>query len=56
MSIDLAVKGGAKVIATPGFLFEYPIMEAQTKYPDVSFILVDAEPKDKDGMYRSKTM
>ena len=24
-------------------------MEAQTKYPDVSFILVDAEPKDKDG-------
>lgn len=48
-AIDLAVKGGAKVIATPGFLFEYPIMEAQTKYPDVSFILVDAEPKDKDG-------
>ena len=46
-AIDLAVKGGAKVIATPGFLFEYPIMEAQTKYPDVSFILVDAEPKDK---------
>ena len=44
-AIDLAVKGGAKVIATPGFLFEYPIMEAQTKYPDVSFILVDAEPK-----------
>ena len=48
-AIDLAVKGGAKVIATPGFLFEYPNMEAQTKYPDVSFILVDAEPKDKDG-------
>lgn len=24
-------------------------MEAQTKYPDVSFIPADAEPKDKDG-------
>lgn len=48
-AIDLAVKGGAKVIATPGFLFEHPIMEAQTKYPDTKFILVDAEPKDADG-------
>ncbi len=48
-AIDLAVKGGAKVIATPGFLFEYPIMEAQTKYPEVHFILVDAEPKDREG-------
>lgn len=47
-AIDLAVKGGAKVIVTPGFLFEVPIMEAQTKYPDVNFIILDAAPT-KDG-------
>jgi len=43
-SIDLAVTGGAKVIVTPGFLFEVPVYEAQTKYPDVKFILLDGVP------------
>lgn len=47
-AIDLAVKGGARVVVTPGFLFEVPIFEAQTKYPEVTFILIDAEPL-KDG-------
>ena len=47
-SIDLAVKGGAKVIVTPGFLFEVPIFEAQTKYPDVKFILLDGAPHTAD--------
>lgn len=48
-SIDLAVKGGAKVIVTPGFLFEVPVLQAQEKYPDVKFIIIDAAPKDADG-------
>jgi basic membrane protein A len=43
-AIDLAVQGGAKVIVTPGFLFEVPIYEAQTKYPEVKFILLDGAP------------
>ncbi len=43
-AIDLAVTGGAKVIVTPGFLFEVPVYEAQTKYPDVKFILLDGAP------------
>jgi len=47
-SIDLAVTGGAKVIVTPGFLFEVPIYEAQTKYPDVKFILLDGKPHTAD--------
>ncbi|MDY0209815.1 MAG: BMP family ABC transporter substrate-binding protein [Acholeplasma sp.] len=47
-SIDLAVKGGAKVIVTPGFLFEVPIFEAQTLYPDVKFILLDGAPHTAD--------
>ncbi len=46
--IDLAVKGGAKVIVTPGFLFEVPIYEAQDRYPDVKFILVDGTPHNAD--------
>jgi len=47
-SIDLAVKGGAKVIVTPGFLFEVPVYEAQTRYPDVKFVLLDGEPHTED--------
>ena len=47
-AIDLAVTGGAKIIVTPGFLFEVPIYEAQTKYPDVKFILLDGAPHTAD--------
>lgn len=43
-AIDLAVTGGAKVVVTPGYLFEVPIYEAQTKHPDIKFILLDGEP------------
>lgn len=46
--IDLAIKGGAKVVVTPGFLFEVPVYEAQTKYPDVKFILLDGAPHTAD--------
>ena len=46
--IDLAITGGAKVVVTPGFLFEVPIYEAQTKYPDVKFILLDGTPHTAD--------
>lgn len=49
-AINLAVKGGAKVIVTPGFLFEVPVYEAQTKYPDVKFIIIDAAPKSGDDV------
>ena len=47
-AIDLAIKGGAKVVVTPGFLFEVPIYTAQTKYPDIKFILLDGEPHTED--------
>lgn len=49
-AINLAVKGGAKVIVTPGFLFEVPVYEAQTKYPDIKFIIIDAAPKSGDDV------
>lgn len=47
-AIDLAVTGGAKVIVTPGYLFEVPIYEAQTKYPEIKFILLDGNPHTAD--------
>lgn len=43
-SIDLAVASGAKVIVTPGYLFEPAVYEAQKTYPDVSFVLIDGIP------------
>ncbi len=47
-AIDLAVLGGAKVVVTPGFLFETPIYEAQKKHPEVNFILLDGAPHTPD--------
>ena len=47
-SIGEAVKEGAKVIVTPGFLFEPAVYEAQDTYPDVKFILVDGVPQPGD--------
>lgn len=47
-SIDLAVKAGAKVIVCPGYLFEVPIFTAQTKYPEVQFIILDGSPHAGD--------
>lgn len=45
-AIDLAVTGGAKIIVTPGFLFEPAIFKAQDKYPDIKFVLLDGFPQD----------
>jgi basic membrane protein A len=47
-AIDLAVAGGAKIVVTPGFYFETPIFNAQTKYPDVNFVLIDGAPHNGD--------
>lgn len=47
-AIDLAVSSGAKVIVTPGFMFEEAIFIAQDRYPEVMFILLDGQPQDAD--------
>ncbi|GHV41683.1 membrane protein [Clostridia bacterium] len=52
-AIDLAVKGGAKVVVTPGFLFETPVYVAQDRYPDVNFILIDGSPHDANYNYKT---
>lgn len=47
-SIDLAVKAGAKIIVCPGYLFEKPVYNAQDKYPDIKFIILDGYPHTGD--------
>ena len=43
-AIELAIKGGAKIVVCPGFLFEVALYSLQTKYPAISFILLDGAP------------
>lgn len=40
-SIEVAIENGAKVVVTPGFLFENAIWLVQDKYPNVKFIILD---------------
>jgi len=47
-SITMAVRGGAKVIVTPGYLFEPSVFIAQDRFPDVKFILLDGSPNNGD--------
>jgi len=44
--IDLAIKGGAKIVVTPGVPFAAPVYASQDLYPDVNFILLDCEAND----------
>lgn len=53
--ITTAVEAGAKIVVTPGYLFEEAVYQAQTLYPDVKFILVDGEPRSGDGAAASYT-
>ena len=47
-TIELAITGGAKVIVTPGFLFEPAIYAVQDLYPEITFILLDGIPNNGD--------
>lgn len=47
--IDNAVDKGAKVIIADGYSFEDVVYDAQKKYKDVKFILIDAEPVNQDS-------
>jgi basic membrane protein A len=47
-AINLAVNRGAKIVVTPGFLFEEAIFIVQDRYPDVRFVLIDGVPRNVD--------
>ncbi|MDO5564548.1 MAG: BMP family ABC transporter substrate-binding protein [Eubacteriales bacterium] len=54
-TIELAIEGGAKVIVCPGYLFEEPVFEVQSKYPNIKFILIDGEPHSGDySVYKTE--
>ncbi len=48
------VDAGYQLIVTPGFKFEETIYDAQTKYPDTKFILIDGAPHDKDFNFKTE--
>ena len=52
--IDKAVTAGADVLVCPGFLFQNIVYEAQTKYPDKHFVLIDTEPADAQGNVKAE--
>ena len=45
-SIYLAISSGAKLIVTPGYLFEPAIYKVQDIYPEINFVLLDGTPQD----------
>jgi len=42
------VDSGRKLVVCPGFKFEATIFQAQDKYPDVKFVLIDGTPHSAD--------
>lgn len=49
VSIGNLIDAGYQFIVTPGFYFESAIYEAQTRYPDTHFVILDGSPVDQDG-------
>lgn len=47
-SIDLAIENGGKLVICPGNFFEPAIFIAQDQYPDISFILIDGQPRNPE--------
>lgn len=47
-AIGNLVDNGYNVVVTPGYKFEEAIFEAQTQYPETTFILIDGTPRKGD--------
>ena len=47
-AVAKAVNNGAKLVILPSGLFEVAAYEVQYKYPDVSFVILDGEPRTSD--------
>jgi len=50
-AIELAVSDGAQIIVTPGHLFMASVYQAQSLFPDVHFVLIDAVPSPAGPEY-----
>lgn len=53
--IENAVDDGAKFIIMTGSHFETTAYEAQKKYPDIKFLLIDGVPHDEKNNYETAT-
>lgn len=54
-AMELAIRGGAKVVVAPGYLFEVAVYYAQQAFPEVKFILLDGTPHTADySSYETK--
>ena len=47
-SIEQAIKAGAEIVVTPGYLFEDAIFDEQSAHPETEFLLLDGEPHTAD--------
>jgi basic membrane protein A and related proteins len=54
-TIERAVENGAKVVVTPGFLFEQSVHKAQKMFPDVTFVLIDGMPHNVINWFTMET-
>lgn len=50
-SVQKATEDGAKLIVFPGESFAAAVYQAQSSYPDVKFLILDAVPHDESGTY-----
>ena len=58
-AIALAIEAGAQIVVTPGFLFAAAVYEAQDLWPNVKFVLIDAQPNlgpDTDARIANNTV
>jgi len=57
-TINSAIDQGAKLIVLAGSQFEITVYEAQKKYPDIYFLLIDGVPHSEKNTYdiKSKTV
>ena len=50
--IDGAVASGAKIVVCPGYLFNDVVLDAQDKYPEIKFVILDGAPEDAKHVQR----
>ena len=50
--IEDAIDAGANILVLPGFHFENALYNAQDIFPETTFVLLDASPRDEEGNAR----
>lgn len=48
-AMEQAIDNGAKIVIASDYLFQQPVFHLQSKYPNVKFILLNAQSQDENG-------